>query len=159
MIDVIFAIKFAHLVAAALMLGTWLAIAIFVVLAHRSDNPSVVALIFQFVVRVEITVVATAFALEPLSGFPLAWSIGLSPFNELWIDISLAIYLVMLACWLVAVRTEMQIRGLARKAALNAVPLGPPYRRLFRLWCALAGPILMGMTIVFALMVWQPRFD
>ena len=159
MIDVIFAIKFAHLVAAALMLGTWLAIAIFVVLAHRSDNPSVVALIFQFVVRVEITVVATAFALEPLSGFPLAWSIGLSPFNELWIDISLAIYLVMLACWLLAVRTEVQIRRLTRDAALDAMPLGPPYRRLFRLWCALAGPILMGMTIVFALMVWQPRFD
>jgi uncharacterized membrane protein len=159
MIDVIFAIKFAHLVAAALMLGTWLAIAIFVVLAHRSDNPSVVALIFQFVVRVEITVVATGFALVPLSGFPLAWSIGLSPFNELWIDISLAAYVVTLACWLLAVRTELQIRRLTRDAALKATALGPAYRRLFRLWCALAGPILIGMTIVFALMVWQPRFD
>jgi uncharacterized membrane protein len=159
MIDVIFAIKFAHLIAAALMLGSWLAIAIFVVLAHRSGNPSVVALIFQFVVRVEITVVAAAFALEPLSGFPLAWSIGLAPFNELWIDISLVIYLAMLACWLLAVRTEMQIRRLTRESALNAQPLGPSYRRLFRLWCALAGPILIGMTTVFALMVWQPRLD
>ena len=159
MIDVIFAIKFAHLVAAALMLGTWLAVAIFVVLAHRSDNPSVVALVFQFVVRVEITVVAAAFALEPLSGFPLAWSIGLAPFNEFWIDISLVIYLAVLACWLMAVRTEMRIRHLTREAALNAVSLGPPYRRLFRLWCALAGPILIGMTTVFALMVWQPRLD
>jgi uncharacterized membrane protein len=159
MIDVIFAIKFAHLIAAALMLGTWLALAIFVVLAHRSDNPSVVALIFQFVVRVEITVVAAAFALEPLSGFPLAWSIGLAPLNELWIDISLVIYLAVLACWLMAVRTEIRIRRLTREAALNAALLGPPYRRLFRLWCALAGPILIGMTTVFALMVWQPRLD
>jgi uncharacterized membrane protein len=159
MIDVIFAIKFLHLVAAALMLGTWLAIAIFVVLAHRSGNPSVVALIFQFVVRVEITVVAAAFALEPLSGFPLAWSIGLAPFNELWIDISLVVYLAMLACWVVAVRTEMRIRSLTREAALKAVPLGPAYRRLFKVWCVLAGPILIGMTTVFALMVWQPRFD
>jgi uncharacterized membrane protein len=159
MIDVIFAIKFAHLVAAALMLGSWLAVAIFVVLAHRSGNPSVVALIFQFVVRVEITVVAAAFALEPLSGFPLASSIGLAPFNELWIDISLVVYLAVLSCWLLAVRTEMQIRRLTREAALNAAPLGPSYRRLFRFWCALAGPILIGMTTVFALMVWQPRFD
>jgi uncharacterized membrane protein len=159
MIDVIFAIKFAHLIAAAVMLGTWLAVAIFVVLAHRSYNPSVVALIFQFVVRIEITVMAAAFALEPLSGFPLAWSIGLAPFNEPWIDISLLVYIAMLACWIVAVRTEMRIRRLTREAALNATALGPAYRRLFRLWCVLAGPILIGMTAVFALMIWQPRFD
>jgi uncharacterized membrane protein len=159
MIDVIFAIKFLHLVAAALMLGSWLAVAIFILLAHRSGNPSVVALIFQFVVRVEITVVAAAFALEPLSGFPLAWSIGLAPFNELWIDISLVVYLAVLACWVMAVRTEMRIRRVTREAALKAVPLGPAYRRLFHVWCALAGPILIGMTTVFALMVWQPRFD
>jgi uncharacterized membrane protein len=159
MIDVIFAVKFLHLVAAALMLGSWLAVAIFILLAHRSDNPSVVALIFQFVVRVEITVVAAAFTLEPLSGFPLAWSIGLAPFNELWIDISLVVYLALLACWVMAVRTEMRIRRLTREAALKAVPLGPSYRRLFRVWCALAVPILIGMTAVFALMVWQPRFD
>jgi uncharacterized membrane protein len=159
MIDVIFAIKFVHLVAAALMLGTWLCLAVFILLAHRSGNPSVVALIFQFVVKLEVTVVAAAFALEPISGFPLAWSIGLAPFNELWIDISLAIYVVMLACWVMAVRTEMRIRRVTREAALNAVALGPAYRRLFRIWCALAVPTLIGMTAVFALMIWQPRLD
>lgn len=159
MIDVIFAIKFVHLLAAALMLGTWLSLAVFVLLAHRSGNTSVVALVFQFVVKVELMLVTAAFVLEPVSGFPLAWSIGLSPFHEFWIDCSIAIYAATLACWVVAVRTEMRIRSLTRQAALNAAALGPAYRRLFRLWCALAVPILIGMTGIFALMIWQPRLD
>jgi uncharacterized membrane protein len=97
--------------------------------------------------------------LPPISGFPLAWAIGLSPLAELWIDISLAIYAGILACWIAVLRIEIRIRGLSRDAALNAVPLPDAYRRLFRTWCMLAGPILAGMMIVVALMIWQPRLD
>ena len=53
----------------------------------------------------------------------------------------------------------MRIRNLTREAALNARPLSDAYRRLFRTWCLLAGPILIGMVTVFALMIWQPRLD
>ena len=44
MIELIFAIKFVHLLAAAAMFGTWLAVAVFMQLAHRSRNTAVVAL-------------------------------------------------------------------------------------------------------------------
>jgi uncharacterized membrane protein len=53
----------------------------------------------------------------------------------------------------------MRIRGLTREAALNSLPLSAAYRRLFRIWCALAVPVLAGMIAVFALMIWQPRLD
>jgi uncharacterized membrane protein len=53
----------------------------------------------------------------------------------------------------------MRIRGLAREAALNAAPLSDAYRRLFRRWCLCAVPVLLGASIVVALMIWQPRFD
>ena len=86
MIDLILAIKFVHLLAAAAMFGTWLGIAGFMLLAYRSGNPSVVALVAQFAVRIELFVVAPALALQPISGFPLAWAIGLTPLNEFWID-------------------------------------------------------------------------
>lgn len=157
--DLIFAIKCVHLLAAAVMLGTWLCLAIFLVLAHRSGNTSVVALTAQFVVNVELTVMASAFALEPISGFPLAWAIGLSPLGEFWIVVSLFFYAAILGCWVAAVRIEMRIRGLTREAALNGVPLSSAYRQLFRKWRLLAGPILIGMIGVYALMVWQPRLD
>ena len=159
MIDVILAIKFVHVLVAALMLGTWLCLVIFMLLAHRSGNPSVVALTSQFVVSVEMIVMAAAIVLQPISGIPLAFAIGLSPLGEFWIVLSVLLYAVILACWLAAVWIEIRIRGLTREASLNSRPLSAAYRRLFRIWCVLVFPALAGMVAVFALMIWQPRLD
>ncbi len=88
--DLIFAIKFVHVVAAAAMFGTWLGMAIFMQLAHRSGNTAVMALTSRFVVSVEIIVMVGAMALQPIGGLALAWAIGLSPLDEFWIVLSLA---------------------------------------------------------------------
>jgi len=159
MIDVIFAIKFVHVLAAAVMLGTWLGLAAFMWLAHRSKNTSVVALISQFVVTVEKTVMIPAILLQPLSGFPLAYAIGLQPFGELWILISLAFFAAIVVCWVLAMRAEIRIRDLARAAALESEPLPKSYRQKFRTWRLLAVPLLIGMICLFALMIWQPRLE
>jgi uncharacterized membrane protein len=159
MIDVIFAIKFVHVLAAGVMFGTWLCIAVFMVLAHRSTNTAVVALTAQFVVSAELAVMTVGFAAQAVSGLPLAWAIGLAPFSEFWIVVSLGLFAVILLCWIAALRIEMRIRGLARQAALNAVPLPASYRRLFQWWCVFAVPLLAGMLAVYALMIWQPRLD
>ena len=159
MIDLILAIKFVHLLAAAAMFGTWLGIAGFMLLAYRSGNPSVVALVAQFVVRIELFVVAAAIALQPISGFPLAWAIGLTPLNEFWIDVSLALYVAVVAIWLVSLRIEIRLRNMARQAALDRVPLAGNYPRLFRIWFALAAFLLAAMIAIILLMVWQPRLD
>ncbi len=159
MLDTIFAIKFLHLIAAAAMLGTWLCLVVFMLLAHRSQNASVVALTARFVVRVEMIVMIAAMALPVLSGFPLAAAIGLSPLNEFWIDVSLLLELGVVVGWLAALRLELQIRNLAHEAALKAAPLPRRYARLFRTWQIFAGITLAGMTALFALMIWQPRLD
>jgi uncharacterized membrane protein len=154
MIDLILAIKFVHLLAAAAMFGTWLGIAGFMLLAYRSGNPSVVALVAQFVVRIELFVVAAALALQPISGFPLAWAI-----NEFWIDVALVLYVVVVAAWLVSLRIEIRLRNMAREAALGRGTLAADYPRLFRIWFALAAVILAAMVVLILLMVWQPRLD
>jgi uncharacterized membrane protein len=159
MIDVILAIKFAHVLLAAVMYGTWLGVVGFMVLAYRSANPSVVALVAQFAVRLELFVVAPALALQPIAGFPLAWAIGLTPLNEFWIDVSLVLYGVVVVVWLVALRVEIRLRNIARDAALERKPLAQSYPRLSRLWLVLAGVIFAGMTALMLLMVWQPRLD
>jgi uncharacterized membrane protein len=100
-----------------------------------------------------------AIALLPLSGFPLASAIGLSPLDELWIDISIALYSVIVVCWIAAFRIEIRIRGVAREAALDAVRLPEAYRQLFHRWRLLAIPILTSMMAIIALMIWQPRLD
>ena len=160
MIDAIFAIKFVHVLAAAAMFGTWLCLATFMLLAHRSGNTSVVALTAQFVVTVEKAVMIPAVVLQPLSGFPLASAIGVQPLNEFWILVSLAFYAAIVVSWILALRVEIGIRDLAREAALEGQPLPKrEYRRRFRAWCLFAAIGLLGTACVFALMIWQPRLD
>ncbi len=159
MIDLIFAFKFVHVLAAAAMLGTWLGIAAFMRLAHRSGNASVVALTSRFAVSVELTVMAPVMALPLISGFPLAWAIGLSPLDEFWIVVSLALYAVVAAAWLVVLRLEVRIRNITRQAVLDGAPLPDAYRRLFRLYVALVWPTLAAVVALFLLMIWQPRLS
>jgi uncharacterized membrane protein len=159
MIDFILAIKFIHLLFAAAMFGTWLGIAGFMLLAYRSGNPSVVALVAQFAIRIELFVIAAALVLQPISGFPLAWAIGLTPLNEFWIDVSLVLYAAVVAIWLVSLRIEIRLRNLARQAALGRGTLADDYPRLFRIWFALAAFLLAAMVAIILLMVWQPRLD
>ena len=159
MMDFIFAIKFIHILAAAAMFGAWLALAVFMQLAHRSGNTAVVALTARFVVSVEVIVMAAAMALQPISGFALAGAIGLSPLDESWIVVSLAIYGLVAAGWLAVLGIEFRIRKLTRQAALDAVPLPDDYRRLFRFYRLLVWPTLAAMVALFVLMVWQPRLQ
>jgi len=159
MIDLILAVKFIHVLFAAAMFGTWIGLAGFMLLAYRSGNPSVVALVAQFAVRIELFVVAAALALQPISGFPLAWAIGLTPLNEFWIDVSLVLYVAVVAIWLVSLRIEIRLRNLARQAALSRGTLADDYPRLFRIWFALAAFLLAAVVAIILLMVWQPRLD
>lgn len=159
MIDIIFAIKFVHVLAAGALFGAWLAIAAFMLLAHCSRNPSVIAVTSRFVVRVELVVIAPAIVLQPISGIPLAAAIGLSPSDQFWIVLSLAIYAALVLLWLAMLVIEIRMRNRTRDATLGGLPLPDGYRRMFRIWAALAVPMLAGLIALFALMIWQPRLD
>ena len=155
--DLIYIFKFVHVVAAAAMFGAWLGVATFMRLAHRSGNTAVVALTARFAVSVELIVMPTAMAVQPISGLALANAIGLSPLDEFWIVVSLALYGVVVLGWLAVLGIEFRIRKLTREAALDAVPLPDAYRRLFWVYSVLVWPTLVAMVALFALMIWQPR--
>jgi uncharacterized membrane protein len=159
MIDAILAVKFVHVLFAAALFGAWLCVAAFMVFAHRSRNASVIALVAQFSVRVELFVVAPAFVIQPVSGFPLGDLIGLSGADDFWVGSSIAAYAVVLLAWLGALRIEFLIRRMARAASLGGTKLEARYPRLFRIWAVLAALIFTGMVLIFLLMVWQPRLD
>ena len=158
MINLIFAIKFVHVVAAAAMFGTALGLAAFMLLADRSGNASVIAVTSRFAIGVETMVMIPALALQPISGFPLVSTIGLS-FGEFWIVLSLLVYVLVVAGWLAVLLLEMRIRDLTKEAALNQKPLPDAYHVMFRLYTMLVWPTMAGMLVVFALMIWQPRFS
>ncbi len=159
MIDIILALKFVHVLFAAVLFGGWLAAACFMVFAHRSRNTSVVALVSQFAVRVELFVVAPALVLQPVSGFPLESVIGLSDVDDFWLGSSIVLYVIVLLAWLGALWVEFTIRRMARQASLAGMKLGKDYPRWFRIWAALAAVILAGLVLLYLLMIWQPRLS
>jgi len=157
MLDVIFIIKFVHMIAMAVMFGTWATIALFMLYARSSNNTSVVALTAVFVVRAEFTLMAAAVALQPLAGFPLALAIG-AQLDEYWIELSVGVYVAVVAAWLANLMIELRIRKLTQQAALDGKPLPDSYRPLFRLWSAFTLAGFAGMIAIMALMIWQPHW-
>jgi uncharacterized membrane protein len=158
MLNLIFAIKFVHVLAAAAMFGTALAVALFMVLADRSGNVSVIAVTARFAVVVDLMVMIPALALQPISGFPLASAVGLT-LGEFWIMLSLLIYALIVAGWLAVLVLEIRIRDLTQEAVLAGLPLPEAYFGMFRLYTVLVWPTLAAMILVFALMIWQPRMS
>lgn len=157
MLDTIYATKFVHMIAIAVMFGTWLAVALFMVAARRSRNTPVVAVTALFVVRAEYFLMLPAVVLVPLAGYLLAVAIG-AHLDEYWIELSEAIYAAVALAWLVNVFIERRIRNLTQQAAINGKPLPDGYRRLFRLWCGIALAGVSGMIAIMGLMVWQPHW-
>jgi uncharacterized membrane protein len=155
--DYIYLLKLIHVLGASVLFGTGIGIAFFMLMAHRTGHPGVIAVTARFVVIADLIFTASAVIVQPLSGFALASAIGLSPLREPWIVISIALYILVGLCWLPAVFIQMRMRDLANKAAINGEPLPDRYRRLFRIWFALGWPAFAGVIAIFVLMIWQPN--
>ncbi len=158
MLDTILTIKFVHMTAMAVMFGTWITLALFMLYAYRSGNTSVVALTAVFVVRTELILMIPAIAVQPMAGIPLAIAIG-ARLDEYWLELSEAIYAAVVAAWLANLIIELRIRKITQQAALDGVKLPDAYRGLFRLWSAVTLAGLAGMIAIMALMIWQPHWD
>lgn len=157
MLDVIFAIKFVHMIAMAVMFGTWACIATFTVFAYLSRKASVAAVIALFAVRAEFMLMIPALVLQPLAGFPLAVAIG-DRFDEYWFEVSDVIYIAVVLAWVANLIVELRIRRVTEEAAMYSKPLPDAYRRLFAVWSALTAAGLAGMIAIMALMIWQPHW-
>src|ERR1700751_3386853 len=153
-LDVIYAIKFVHAIGASVLFGTGLGIAFFLSKAHRTGHSGVIAVVARFIVIADFVFIAVAALLQPLSGFALAWAIGLSPLNESWIVASLWVYALVGLCWLPMLFLRMRIRDVAREAAIKSEPLPKRYYRLYRICFWLGWPAFAGVLAIFALMIW-----
>jgi uncharacterized membrane protein len=156
--EFIYIYKFIHVLGASVLFGTGLGIAYFMFMAHRTGHAGVIAVTARFVVLADLIFTATAVVVQPVSGWLLARSIGLSPLDESWIVLSLLLYVLVGVCWLPVVFIQIRMRKLAHEAAVNAKPLPDAYRRLFRIWFVLGWPAFASVLAIFALMIWQPRW-
>jgi len=151
-----FALKFAHIIGAAVLLGTGAGIAFFMLVAHRTGNAGVVAGVARIVVIADFLFTATAVVVQPITGALLTWTVGYSLLDG-WILLSIALYLLTGAFWLPVVWMQMRMRDLAVQAVREDAPLPAEYHRLFRLWFAFGFPAFAAVLAIFWLMIARPQ--
>ena len=150
------ALLYLHLVGAIVLLGTGAGIAFFMLLAHRTGNPLVVAEVARIVVIADFVFTTTAVVAQPVTGVALAWHLGYSLW-EGWIVLSILLYLVTGAFWIPVVFMQMKMRDLAWQAVGDGGPLPAAYHRLFRTWFAFGFPAFAAVAAILWLMIARPQ--
>lgn len=148
-------VKYLHVLGAIVLLGTGIGIAFFMLIAHRSGEPSFIARTAATVVRADFVFTATAVVAQPLTGLLLAYMTGL-PLTEGWLLASIGLYVVAGLFWLPVVWMQMRMRTLAETAVANGTALPEPYFRLFRLWFLFGFPGFGSVMLILWLMIAKP---
>lgn len=150
-----FAVKYLHLIGAAVLLGTGAGIAFFQLMAHRTGDAATIAAVARIVVIADFLFTATAVVLQPVTGVGLALLDGYS-LGEGWIVLSIALYVLTGAFWLPVVWMQLRMRDLATRAAAKAQPVPREYYRLFRTWFAFGFPAFGAALAIFWLTMTRP---
>lgn len=148
-------LKVAHVVGAAVLLGSGAGIAFFMLMAHRTRDPALIAHTARTVVLADTVFTASAVILQPITGGALAHLAGYPLFTG-WIGLSLILYVFTGLCWLPVVWIQIRLRDLAIHAATTGAPLPERYFRLFRLWFVLGFPAFAAVLGLVWLMVTKP---
>lgn len=155
---VYFLLKYAHLMGAAVLLGTGAGIAFFMLIAHRTGNIATIAGVANIVVLADFLFTATAAVLQPITGIALALHVGYQ-LTEGWIMLSIALYVFIGVFWLPVVGIQMKMRDLAQVALANEQPLPQEYHRLFRVWFSFGFPAFGAMLVIYWLMLTRPVIE
>lgn len=151
------ALKLVHVIGAAVLFGTGLGIAFFMLVAHRSGDPAAIAHTARTVVLADALFTATAVVVQPLTGWAMAVMAGYA-LSLWWIKATLVLYVLVGLCWLPVVWIQVCMRDLAAAAARDGTPLPPRYHAFFKAWFWLGWPAFIGVIAIFVLMLWKPQW-
>jgi len=144
-----------HILGATVLLGTGAGIAFFMVMAHRSGDPAVVAHVAGTVVVADFLFTATAVVAQPITGAALMARQGW-PLSTPWIALALALYGLIGLFWIPVVFMQVRMRDLARAAAAKGTALPAAYHRLYRRWFVFGFPAFFAVLAVLWLMTAKP---
>jgi uncharacterized membrane protein len=151
-------LQYAHVVGAAVLLGTGAGIAFFMLRAHLTRDVFVIAGVARIVVTADFVFTATAVVVQPVTGYLLAKLLGYPVFDG-WIALSLILYGVTGAFWIPVVFMQIRMRNLAEAAVREGTTLPPAYHRLFWLWFAFGFPAFAAVLAILWLMTSRPMFS
>lgn len=150
-------LRWLHVIGACVLLGTGAGIAFFMLVSHQSKNPALIAHVASIVVLADFVFTATAALLQPITGWLLALQVGWS-LSDLWLSISIALYVLIGVFWLPVIAIQMKMRDLARTAAAKNQNLPHTYFRLYRIWLLCGIPAFISILAILWLMLAKPVF-
>ncbi len=153
-----FLLQYLHVIGAAVLLGTGAGIAFFMLRAHFTRDPVVIAGVARIVVTADFVFTATAVVVQPVTGYLLARFLGYPIFDG-WIALSLVLYGVTGAFWIPVVFMQIRMRDLAEAAVRSGTALPAAYRRLFWTWFAFGFPAFAAVLAILWLMTSRPMFS
>lgn len=151
-------LRWLHVIGATVLLGTGAGIAFFMLMAHRTRDPALIAHTASVVVIADMVFTASAVIVQPITGYLLMRQIGW-PMDQGWIVASLALYVITGICWLPVVWIQLRMRDLARESLRRGQPLPANYERLYRQWFVLGIPAFISVLAILWLMVAKPAFS
>jgi uncharacterized membrane protein len=150
-------LKYIHILSATLLFGTGLGTAFHGFLAFRSQDSRVIAAVGRSVVLADWLFTAPAVLVQPATGIAMAYMTGL-PLTTGWVALTLALYVLVGACWLPVVWLQISLRKIAKASLEAGTPLPERYFRHLRYWFILGWPAFTGVLAIFYLMVFKPDF-
>lgn len=147
-------LKTVHIVSSTLLFGTGLGTAFHGWMANRSGELAARRVVNRNVVLGDWLFTTPAVVVQPVTGVWLAQIAGF-PLTTSWLATSIALYVLVGACWLPVVWIQVQMRRIS-DAAPDGVPLPARYHRLSHWWFALGWPAFLGVIAIFYLMVGKP---
>lgn len=150
-------VRWLHILGATVLIGTGAGIAFFMLMAHRTKNPVLIAHTAGIVVIADWIFTASAVILQPITGLWLASLTGWSV-SEPWIVLSIGLYVLTGCFWLPVIWIQKRLRDMARQAALEGTALQPGYDRLFRIWFISGFPAFFAVMAILWLMISRPAF-
>lgn len=148
-------LRWVHVIGATVLIGTGAGIAFFMMMAHRTRQPALIAHVSNSVVIADWIFTATAVIAQPVTGIALAHLTGW-PLSEPWIVLSLGLYVLTGAFWLPVVWIQHRMRHLARSASPRGEPLPPGYYVLYRIWFVCGIPAFAAVLAIIWLMIARP---
>jgi len=156
--ELVLIVRWLHVIGACVLLGTGAGIAFFMLMAHRTKKPAIIAHTASIVVIADMLFTASAAVVQPISGVALAWLSGWS-LSEGWIILSVILYVVVGVFWLPVVWIQIRLRDLAWQADEAGGPLTEQYHQWFRVWFLCGFPAFLAMLAIVWLMLSRPQIS
>ena len=140
-------IKLIHILSAAILFGTGIGTAFFMLKAYWSNSDTVMLETSKHVVQADWFFTTPAVIVQLLTGLWLTKHLAIS-FTSPWFLAVIGLYAFVGACWIPVVWIQIRISRLLRDGASRDA-----YRTLMRAWMALGVPAFAGVLALFFLMV------